>query len=252
MGHNHSFKGCTNCIIGGSANTAEGTSHAVFGSKNHVRGSHNAIGGGQENLLDGSFSLIVGGKGRTAEGDNILLSEAAQATVQTLSNSEASSFARAGSSSLASSGSSVIKTIVSAEAEKVNTGSLGQGAVEAIPVRVDGVKVTDLANQIAPQMTQVLPRIAPVQAVPQPLAVAPQVAHVVPQVVAQVAPQVAQIVPQTFPVMQAQELTEVSQAEVPQVVNTAARTANQLTGGAEITSEPWWYREAYPMSAFGN
>lgn len=68
VGHNHTYSSCTNCLLAGEENKAEGAGHTVFGNKNSVKGSFNAVSGGQLNHLEGLASAIGGGKNHKAAG----------------------------------------------------------------------------------------------------------------------------------------------------------------------------------------
>lgn len=74
VGPNHSFAGCTNCVVFGSQNYAAGTSNIIAGHKNAVKGDFNSVGGGASNSLVGESSSIGGGQHQQAHGEGIFVS----------------------------------------------------------------------------------------------------------------------------------------------------------------------------------
>lgn len=223
VGDGHAYGSCTNCLIAGSENTAEGSGHAVFGHKNHVRGSHNAVSGGQNNEVAGSFSAIGGGQDRKASGDGMLFSEAAKAVVEHFA-ADALANGKDSSSAL-----DAVFASISNQNQNVKSNSLGQATVEPTPIRVQGVRVVPA--------TQAMPRV--IEMVPQMAQVIPQTAQVVPP------PPPVQVMPQ----MTSQTPQVLLASQVPQVMMESM--GNEATG-AEITGEPWWYKESYPVGAAFN
>lgn len=80
VGPNHSFAGCTNCVVFGAQNYAAGNANTVAGNQNAVRGDFNSVGGGALNSLDGEASAIGGGQHQQARGMGVFISSGEQAT----------------------------------------------------------------------------------------------------------------------------------------------------------------------------
>lgn len=68
VGHEHNWGKCSNCLVAGFHNLAEGRANVIVGNQNHISGSFNTINGGQLNAVSGLINTISGGMHQAASG----------------------------------------------------------------------------------------------------------------------------------------------------------------------------------------
>jgi hypothetical protein len=61
VGNAHDATHCSNCIVAGFHNHAEGVANVVYGNQNSVSGDFNTCVGGQNNTVGGTACSIGGG-----------------------------------------------------------------------------------------------------------------------------------------------------------------------------------------------